>query len=214
MGSKVTKTYFNFYRVPGIAFLALLVLFGSCKKKRAFKEEDAQITADVRMVQGQIDNVLKDINVIIMNRSLLRGRPAGDAGDEGGKLNACGFRIDTAQANQGVINIHYDSSYCSGIKRMGTVMFTIQNYPTKKWKHQGCVLTVNFIKYSGSRVDGRNIQLSGTVYLTNTSGKTWHDLVYLYEPSISQILTGNGITATFGGNETSIFNFNRRMTYT
>lgn len=216
MGSKFTKTYFVIsYRGLSLALIALCVLFGSCKKKRAFKEEDAQITADVRMVQGQIDDVLKDINIVIMNRSLLRGKPDGGAGDEGGKLSACGFRIDTSVANQGIISLRYDSSSCNGVKRMGTVMFSIQSYPTQKWKHQGCVMKIDFTAYKGSRIsDGRNIQLNGSVYLTNYSGKTWYDIVYYYEPSISQILTGNGITATFGGSETSVFNFNRRMTYT
>lgn len=214
MGSKITKTYYiasNGSLI--IVAVALSVFFSSCKKKRAFKEEDAQITADVRMVQGQMDEVLKDINVIIMNRNLLRGKPDGAEGS--GKLAACGFTLDTISANQGIVSIYYGASVCNNVKRSGLVIFTIQGYPTQKWRVQGCVLKVDFKAYKGSRVsDGRNIQLDGTIFLTNESGRTWYDLVYYSEPSISQIVTGNGLTATFGGNETAIFNFNRRMTYT
>lgn len=211
MGSQFTNVYLR-RSFLGLALLTLTLVFLSCKKRRAFKEEDAQITVEVRTLQAQVDEALKDINLVIMNRSLFRGRPAGST-PQG--LTLCGFDLDTSAAYQGIMTIQYNSTECKGYKRKGYLRFTIQEYPVQKWKYQGCVIKLEFIKYSSTRLsDSRNVEINGTVFLTNSSGKTWYDLVYYYEPELIQILTGNNVTAKFNGGESFVFNFNRQMNFT
>ena len=60
-------------KIVKVSLVCVLVLFVtiSCKKKKAFKEEDGQTPVDTRMMQGQNEEVLQDINTAIMEQSLI-----------------------------------------------------------------------------------------------------------------------------------------------
>lgn len=205
----------DFTRVLLVCIL-LSFLAGSCKKKRAFNEEDAQSTVDARTVQGQNDEAVKDVNIAIMEQALIRGRAVSETGETGTLgTELCGLSLDTSQVFSGIIKLNYNGTECYGLKRTGSIRVTVQSYPLSKWKHSGCTIKMDFEAYTVTRVsDGKSVRFDGVQYLTNISGNTWFELRYLNASSLVQILTGNDLTVTFDGDNTAVFNFNRRMTYT
>ncbi len=198
----------NFAQVLTFSLL-ILFAFGSCKKKKAFKEEDAQTSVDVRMFQGQTDQALADINQAIMGQSLLRGRNS-----ESSLETICGLDQDTSLVFSGIIRLIYNGTLCNGVIRTGTVMASIQEYPLKKWKNAGTILKIDFMAYKAVwPSDGRTIQIDGTGFLQNESGKTWYDLQYLNSPNLVQVLTGDNIKGMYSKDNVANYNLNRRMEY-
>lgn len=196
-----------------VLLIPLLLIVGSCKKKKAFKAEDGQSSVDARMLQGHNDEVISDINSVIMNQALIRGRNSELTGVMGKEL--CGVDIDTVDVYRGIVRLNYNGKECNGFKKTGTITITFTDYPTHKWKHQGAVVKIDFLTYTVFQVSSqKSVQLDGTEYLTNISGKTWYDLYYSFETSVVQTLTGNNIKVTFNGSKVAVYNFNRQMTFT
>jgi hypothetical protein len=192
----------------------LLVL--SCKKKRAYNEDDAQDTVDARFVQAECDEVVKDVNTVIMEQFLLRGK-TGSAEAKPGKpsTSICGVLLDTSQVTSGIMSINYTGANCFGRIRTGSVRFSIRDYPLKKWKNQGAVITIEYLSYRLQRVsDGKTITLTGTQTLTNESGGTWYELWYLNQPNVVYHLVGEGLKIGFDQVDVAKFSMDRRMTYT
>jgi hypothetical protein len=190
---------------------AVFFFASACKKKKAFKEEDGQAATDARMAQGQNDEAYKDINIAIMEQSLLRGKGTAGAGN----TEICGVTIDTLEIFQGVIKLNYQGKNCYGYTKTGIIRVSLEGYPLKKWKNPGSILKVEFIGYKVTRAtDGRSVQLDGTQYITNESGSTFFDLRYLNVSSIVHTVTGFDMKVKFDGDNTAIFNVGRRMTYT
>jgi hypothetical protein len=201
--------------LAGLLISCLIIVFiaGSCKKKKAFKEEDGQDTVDARMTQGQNDEAIKDANIAVMESALLRGKGTGVTGSSTTEI--CGATIDTFSLLQGSIKINYDGKLCYGMKKTGSIIVTIEKYPLDKWKYAGCKMRIDFVAYKVTRSsDGKSVQLDGTEYLTNLSGDTWFELRYLNAPKLVQTLEGENIKVTFSGGDIAIYNFSRKMTYT
>lgn len=197
--------------IIGLIFPAILALTG-CKKKRMFNEEDAQDTVDARYTQGELDEVIKDINTVIMEQYMLRGKPA-----SGGTTTTsiCGASVDSMQLVSGGALITYKGQNCFGKVRSGSVLAAIQNYPLRKWKNQGTVLSITFKNYKVTRSsDGRSIQMDGTLSLRNESGGTWYDLWYLNFAKVQYRLQGEKLKVTFENGDYSFFSFDRRLTFT
>lgn len=196
-----------------VVLLPIFLVLTACKKKRAFKEEDGQSAVDARMLQGHNDDLISDVNTVIIDQSLLRGRGAGISGALADKL--CGLDMDTSSVYQGIVKLNYDNQICDGYRKSGQVIITFTEYPLKKWKHQGTVVKLDFIGYTVfDMASQKSVRMDGTQYLTNLSGKTWYDLYYSYEPSVVQALTGENVKVTFNGSKVAIYNFNRKMTFT
>lgn len=205
------KLYRNLAFVLSFSLL-ILVIATSCEKKKSFKEENAQTSVDVRMFQGQTDEALAEINEAIMGQPLLRGK--GTELSESMLEPICGLDQDTSLVYKGIIRLIYNGLECRGVSRTGTVSVTIQEYPIKKWKNAGTILKIDFLAYKAIWAsDGRAVQIDGTAFLTNESGKTWYDLQYLNVANVVQILTGEKLKATFSAENTVDFNLNRRMEY-
>ena len=195
-----------------ISFL-LIITLSSCKKKKAFKDENAQISVDTRMFQGQTDQAMADINLAIMGQPLLRGRSSELS--ETTLEVICGLEQDTSLVYQGIFRLIYNGIPCHGVKRVGEVVVTFIDYPLSKWKNAGTNLKIDFIGYKCSwESNGQSIQLDGSMNLRNESGKTWYDLQFLNEPKLDQILTGNDIKITFSADNYTNISLNRRMEYT
>jgi hypothetical protein len=209
---RATKSFIK----AGLLCIALFFFISSCKKKRAFNEEDAQSTVDNRMAQGENDEALKDVEIAIMEQYLLRGRGTGSP-DSTTSSSLCGVAVDTTQILNGIVRLNYNGVACYGKKRTGTIQVTIQGYPLKKWKHAGCVVKVDFLAYQVTRIsDGKKIQLDGTQNITNISGDTWFELWYLNTRTLVHTVTGNNLKLTYDGSssDVAIMNVNRRATYT
>ena len=203
--------YTNFTCLLLSAFF-ILVTASACKKRKAFKEENAQLGVDVRMFQGQMDEAISEINQAIMGQPLMRGKSSEI--NESLVESICGLDQDTSMVYKGIIRLVYNGETCKGVKRTGVVLVSILDYPIKKWKNAGASIKIDFISYkAGWTSDGRTVQIDGTVFLKNESGKTWYDLQFLNVTNLVQIHTGDNLKATFGS-ETVDFNVNRRLEFT
>jgi hypothetical protein len=79
----------------------------------------------------------------------------------------------------------------------------------------GCVLKIEYLAYKITRAsDGQSIELNGVQNLTNTSGGTWFDLLFLGQPNLVSTITGTNLNVKFNGTSTAIYNINRKFTYT
>jgi hypothetical protein len=205
-------------RLLQIALFSTVVSFllFSCKKKRAFNEEDALDTAEARVTQGESDEVLKDVNTVIMEQFLLRGKNGEINGvTSSGPTSVCGVAIDTSQLAGGVVSLLYDGSNCYGKSRSGTIKISMLGYPLVKWKHVNCTLRVEFVDLKIHRSsDGKTYLLKGTQYYVNESGGTWYDLWYLSQPKLVYRITGDGFRVTFDNDDFAKFSFSRRVTFT
>lgn len=190
--------------------LPLIFITGSCKKKKAFKEENGQSAEDMKRVQSQNNEVVNDINVAIMEQSLMRGK--------GTDLNSvttelCGVDIDTLLILKGITRLIYNGNLCDGVKKTGQIIISLTEYPLKKWKYPGCVVKIDFIAYKVTGPDGKSVQIDGTEYLENESGNSWYNMRYLNATNLIQIQTGDNLKITFDDAHTAIYNINRRITF-
>ena len=203
-----------------IIALASGLTFTSCRKKKAFKEEDGQSSADNRSVQTENDLANNEINTEAGNNNFLHGRSV--SGSQSAAIqkvlgiNATGYTVDTTGAYMGTIKINYNGTTVSNRTRTGSIRLTIQNYPTKKWKDAGCVLKVDYLAYKVTRAsDGKSIELNGTQFLTNETGGSWWELLIVKtQASLATSVTGSNLNVTFDGDKTAVYNINRRFTYT
>ncbi len=203
-----------------IIALASGLTFTSCKKKKAFKEEDGQSSADNRSVQTENDAAVNDINTEVGNNAFLHGRSVNGsqsaAIQKALDINATGYTIDTTGAYTGTIKINYNGTTVSNRTRTGAIRLTIQNYPVKKWKDVGCILKVDYLAYKITRAsDGKSVELNGTQFITNETGGSWWELLIVKtQASLGSSVTGSNLNVTFDGDKTAVYNINRRFTYT
>jgi len=193
--------------------LPLLLMIGSCKKKRAFNEENGQAAEDIRSVQGQNDEVLADVNIAIIEQSLLRGRSSSGAEVSISGTELCGVDVDTLRVYQGIIRLRYNGISCNSTRKTGEIIISIMEYPIKKWKHSGSTLRIDFVEFKVMHSNGKSVQFDGTAYMVNESGGTWYEMRYLNASNLVQTHTANNLKVTLDGNNTAIFNFNRRLTF-
>jgi hypothetical protein len=204
-----------------IVVMAFALVFTSCKKKQAFKNEDGQASTDNRTVQSENDAAVNDINTEIGNNTFLHGRLGAPSEtnnlQSALRITATGYTVDTTGAHLGTIKINYDGTTISNRIRTGSIRLTIQSYTSgKRWKQAGCVLKVDYFSYKITRAsDGKSVELNGTQYLTNLTGGTWWELLIVKtQPSLATTVTGTNLNVTFDGSKTAVYNINRRFTYT
>lgn len=206
--------------------LSLLILTGSlaitsCKKKKEFKSEDGQTSADNKSVQNENDAAVNEVNTEIGNNASLHGRSPSPSGINGLQsalgITALSYSVDTNGAHLGTIKIIYDGvTVVNNRKRSGAIKLTILNYATgKRWKQAGCLLQVDFLAYKVTRAsDGKSVRLDGTQNITNETGGTWWELLIIKtQSSIATSVTGTNLNITFDESKTAVYNINRRFTY-
>ena len=202
----------------GFSVLALsfAITLTSCKKNRAFKKESGQTSADSRTAQGENDAAISDINDVVSNQPLLHGRTNGVQQSNGVLGTICGLTVDTLGAHLGTISLNFDGTTCNNRTRTGSIRLTILNYATgKRWKQAGCVMKVDYFLYKVTRAsDGKSVRLEGTQYITNISGGTWFDLLFLGQPNLVHSVTGDNLSVSFDNASTANYNINRKFTYT
>lgn len=200
--------------------LALIVLSGSlmftsCKKRKAFKDEDGQASEDNRTAQKENDNAINDVNQVISDNSLLHGKTASPQTISGILGTICGLSIDTSQRPAGIIVLNYSGISCNNRTRTGSIKLTFRNYPTVKWKNAGAEIQVDYIGYKVTRTsDGKSVELNGTQVLKNNTGGTWLDLFLHTQSSLSHQVTGTNLSVSFDGSSTATYNIHRKFTYT
>lgn len=197
------------------AFAALLTVTG-CKKRKAFKNEDGQASADTRVAQGEDDAAISDVNQTISENILLNGKTSSPQTINGVLGNICGLSVDTNGAYQGSIVLNYNGTTCSNRTRTGSIKVTVLDYATgKRWKHAGCVIKLEFMSYKVTRAsDGKSVRLDGTQYVTNVSGGTWFNLLFLGQANLVHSVSGDNLNVTFDESETAVYNIYRKFTYT
>jgi hypothetical protein len=208
--------------IYSLSIVALIsgLMFTSCKKKRAFKEEDGQSSADNRTAQTENDAAVNDINTEVGNNAFLHGRSVNGSQSAAIQkalgINATGYTIDTTGAYTGTIKINYNGTTVNNRTRTGSIRLTIQNYPAKKWKDAGCVLQVDYLAYKITRAsDGKSVELNGTQYLKNETGGSWWELLIVKtQSSLASSVSGSNLNVTFDGDKTAVYNINRKFTYT
>lgn len=201
--------------------LSLFILIGSlsltsCKKRKAFKEEDGQASADNRTTQSENDNAINDVNQVISDNGSLHGRLTGNQTIAGVLGNICGLSVDTNGMSVGKVTLNYSGVTCNNRTRTGSIRLTILSYTAGvRWKNTGAVLQVDYLNYKITRAsDGKSVEFNGTQFITNKSGGTWFDLFFLGQSNLSHEVTGSNLQVTFDGGSTATYNINRRFTYT
>jgi hypothetical protein len=203
--------------------LSLFVLIGSlsltsCKKKKAFKEEDGQTSADNRSANGELDGGISDANSAIQADANLSGRSAASAELQKAMAGPCGttYTVDTTGKYMGSVTLVYSGVSCYNRTRTGKIKLTILGYSSGvRWKHANAQLQVDYIGYKVTRTsDGKSVELSGTAFVTNLSGGTWVELVLASQPNLVHTVSATNLQVTFDGNATATYNINRKFTYT
>ncbi|MCC6371136.1 MAG: hypothetical protein IT236_09040 [Bacteroidia bacterium] len=210
---KVNKTGL---KLLAFALIFLLVPFSSCKKRKAFNEENGQEATDVATFRAEGDAAMEDINNIISNQFLLRGKLTYNT--EALSNVPCGMDLDTTELttinSKGIIRLNYNGSTCNSRSRNGTIMVTVLDYPFKKWKQKGCTLKIDFLNFKVTGLkDGRAMRVNGTAYLNNESGATWYDMKFLNVGTVIHHLSGSDIKLTFDESGIVVLNISRRYTY-
>lgn len=197
-------------------FLALAFLIGGCKKRRAFKEEDGQSAVDILNARSENDQALNFANHFMSEQNVIRGRNLEEQKLEGiNSATLCGAVVDTSNIYSGVLSINFTGGVCDNRKREGRIVFTIQNYPGKRWKQKGCVMKIDFQAYKVTNmVSNKIVQFDGTEYLTNESGGTWYELKYLNQPSLLHTLSATDLIVRFDRGENAAYSIGRQTTYT
>jgi hypothetical protein len=191
------------------------LVFTSCKKKKAFKEEDGQTSVDNRDVQSENDAAMTDINDIVAT-SELGGKGAGTYQAAGVTGTVCGVSIESYDSINGSIVLNYSGIVCNNRKREGKIKLTLQGFPNKKWKDAGAVMTIDFMNYKVTRAsDGKSVMLNGSQLAVNVSGTTWWDLLFTtaHKSIVSEIKENGGVNVTFSDGKTALYHINRRVTY-
>lgn len=199
------------------AFAVVLALtFTGCKKRIAFNKEDGQETADTRSAQGESDAAVSDINQSLSDQPLMTGRTSSPKTVSSVLGTICGLTIDASDVAQGSLLLNYNGTTCSNRTRTGSIRATIVNYAAgQRWKNAGCIVRIDYYAYKVTRAsDGKSIQLDGTQYITNISGGTWVDLLFLGQPNLTHSVTGDDLAVTFDGSATAHYNIYRKFTYT
>jgi hypothetical protein len=193
-----------------------LITLTACKKRKAFNEENAQETTDSGMFRAEGDAALEDINNVISNEFLLRGKGLSATEAEGvTSYTLCGLIVDTSQIIlKGIVTLSYTGLPCANRTRTGQIKVTIQDYPLKKWKQKGCVLKIDFVDFKVIGLsDGKSIKINGTAYLTNETGSTWYDMRFLNVSGLTHTMSGNDIRLGFDDGTYMVINTHRRYTY-
>ncbi len=199
-----------------LVLLSSLLMFTSCKKRKAFKNEDGQSSADNRNVQSENDNAINDANQVISDNALLHGRTPSTNSLSGVLGTICGMTVDTTGMYTGTVKLNYDGTTCSNRTRTGSIRITIQGYSTGvRWKNANAILQVDYLAYKVRRAsDGKSVELNGTQYIKNKTGGTWFDLFFLGQTSLAHEVTGTNLNVKFEDGSTAVYNINRRFTYT
>ncbi len=200
------------------------VAFTSCKKKKAFKEENGQSSEDSRNVQTENDAAVNEINTEVGNVANLHGRGEASNGINAIHyalgITATGYSVSLADTAMGSITITYNGTVVNNRKREGQIKLTILDFapPIKKrWKDVGCVLQVEYINYKVTRAsDGKFVKLNGKQNLTNITGGTWWELLIIKTQTslASSVTSVGGLNVTFDDGKTAVYNINRKFTYT
>jgi hypothetical protein len=195
-----------------IPIIAILLITGtSCKDKKAFNQESAQSTVDLRNGMGEMDEVIKDINTVIVEQYTLRNRSAAHSPT----TSVCGVKLDTTGQLDGRMTLIYDNTDCYGRTRIGKVRFEVRDYPLRKWKQKDCILDIEYIGYRVTRSsDGKSVKMEGSQTLRNESGNSWFEMMYdNSHPAVAYVLEGEQLKLTFNGDETALFSVSRRLNF-
>jgi len=198
-----------------LAVFSLLLSVESCKKKKAFKNEDGQASEDNRNVQQQADDAISDGDNVVTTYPALTGKVI-QPPQNSIFAAQCGYSVDTAGLSTGTVKINYDGvTVCSNRKRSGSIRLTIQDYTLgKRWYDTAAVLRVDYINYKVTRAsDSKSILFNGTHYVTNVVGGNIWTLIFGGTPVIRTV-TGSGLQVTFDNSSTASWNINRKYTYT
>lgn len=196
-----------------LAAFTMVMSFEACKKKKAFKNEDGQVSEDNRNVQQQTDDAVSDGDNTITYYPSLAGKQIQPP--PGVQAIPCGATVDTTGLYTGTVLLTFDNvTVCNNRKRGGTIRLTIQNYAQgMRWKDTGCVMQLDYTNYIVTRAsDGKSIKFNGTQYVTNVvGGNIW---TLILGGTVIRTVTGNNMNVTFDDGSTATWNINRKYTYT
>jgi len=199
------------YKHPIIILLSFLLasLFWSCAKRRAFNDEGAQTPVEVRQFQLEQDMVMTEVNTILADQFLMRGRQAGGSFAK----TLCGCTADTSAVYNGTVLLQYNNQLCNNRRRTGRIVISIINYPVVKWKQKSAMIKMEFQTYAVTYVDGTTYTLSGTQYAINESGGTWYDLYYTGQSSLTQRIEADNVRVRYDPLHSAFISTSRRVEY-
>lgn len=204
----------------------VLIVTPSCKKKKSEEPEtpaSASTTTSTEngdeaydnwRITSENDGAFSDINTVISDNVALSGRTTGGTSVMG---NICGMNPDTTgMAVNGTVQLNYTGINCNNRIRTGSIKLTIQNYGSGvRWKNINAVVKVEYFNYKVVyNVTGQSTQLNGTAYLTNISGGTWFNLIFMGQPNLIHGVNATGLNVVMNNTLNISYNVNRQTTYT
>ena len=197
--------------LPLMLFIAVLLLFGSCKKSTTTTLDDAVSAEDHSNMNAAINSASDDAT------NVAGGIPS-FAGKTESSFSVCNATVDSTQLAAGIITVTFTGNACGGnISRSGQMVLTLHGYATgTRWKDQGAMLQIDFNAVKVTNVaTGGSITLNGTHYLTNTTGGVaWKVINGAETGPVSHHHTATNFTITFDDGTQRTWSVDRVRTYT
>lgn len=200
------------YLIPRFFVLVFFCLAFSCKKHNDFANESAQDAVDMRVAVGETDELLKNINLLISEQFVLRGKPQAGGSTATG---VCGIEFDSTRLTSGYLDINFLGVPCGNRTVQGKVSVKFDNYPLTKWKNHGAVATITLSAYKvKNNADGKTWQFDGVLSMTNQGSGTFYDIMYLNQAFVLFDIKSEKIKFTFGTGDYANVYMHRRLRYT
>ena len=154
------------FKIGLMAFL----FFISCKNRKQFAIETGDDAQTLHVLQHEWVLLLQDVQKAVSETFELRGKFSSDT--------LVDYSIDTTELKNNLLKLKYQSVLIAGHRRSGTLYIFTQG--GLKWKERHAQLKVELINMSlYNEISGLQIQLNGSLELTNLSGGTWFEVAYL-----------------------------------
>jgi len=191
-----------------ILFAIAIVLVSSCRKDNSSSDESisaedsGNVTSALNSSTDDAANAVGGINSL--------------SGKTDGALSICGYTIDSTQKPSGIITINFDGTTCNNVSKTGSIVATLENYTGgTRWKDVGAVLKLEFQNVKVTKISsGKSLTLSGTHYITNTTGGVaWKVLQGLATSTVTHKHVADNFTITFDDGTQRVWSVRRSRTF-
>jgi hypothetical protein len=191
-----------------ILFAIAILLVSSCRKDNSSSDESisaedsGNVTSALNSSTDDAANAVGGINSL--------------SGKTDGALSICGYTIDSTQKPSGIITINFDGTTCNNVSKTGSIVATLENFTSgTRWKDAGAVLKLEFQNVKVTKISsGKSLTLSGTHYITNTTGGVaWKVLQGLATSTVTHKHVADNFTITFDDGTQRVWSVRRSRTF-
>lgn len=186
------KTFFGIWIILGF-------LCNTCSSRRQFKAETGDDAVTLHVLQNACIKLLNDVQKTVSEEFILRGKGLQDSILE--------YQKDTSQLKKGILTLQYLNISYKGHRVSGQL--EIKQYGALKWKERNAKLLIScnalHVQHEAS---GLQMDLNGTLELSNISGGTWFEVEYLNLADMRYTVKSNAFNWKLGGEAIQNLNIN------